>query len=271
MKTENLEQRTIEPIVVGNLALDGEAVRGSDGEYLVQTQQEWINHLAGTGARLPTLPEYFAFIHHLQKENHPASEGLLQDLLESWLCTGTRFGYHQSNNTITHLGDETRVIPCAIPEGGGYLDILVKDDDWQKVVQTAFGHPDADEAVEVLQKFSGKCPYLWTPSAESRKATPERAAWFGCDSNLLYLNGYSYLDDDYAVRGVRRVGRCEAPRVENGSAYRTPAKTSEEVLEENIREELSRFNKYVSPLNQDSYKQDVLQALKNIEGLFHGK
>ena len=73
MKTENLEQRTIEPIVVGNLALDGEAVRGSDGEYLVQTQQEWINHLAGTGARLPTLPEYFAFIHHLQKENHPAS------------------------------------------------------------------------------------------------------------------------------------------------------------------------------------------------------
>ena len=57
-------------------------------------------------------------------------------------------------------------------------------------------------------------------------------------------------------------GGAKHQRVENGSAYRTPAKTSEEVLEENIREELSRFNKYVSPLNQDSYKQDVLQALK---------
>ena len=204
METEtSLEQRTVEPIVLGNLALDGEAVRGEDGKYLLKTQQEWMSYLAYLGKRLPTLPEYFVFIHHLQKENHHASKGLLQDLLESWLYTGTIFGY-QSNNTITHLGDETRVIPCAIPEGEGYLDILVKDDDWQKVVQTAFEHPDVDEVVEVLQKFSGKRPYIWTPTASSRKATPKRAAWFGCSSYSLDLNGYSNLYYYGAARGVRK-------------------------------------------------------------------
>ncbi len=73
----------------------------------------------------------------------PASSGIRQDLVGSGLCTGTRFSYNYNNNTIIHFGNKPHVIPCAIPEGSGYLDNLVKDNAWQKVMQIAFEHPDA--------------------------------------------------------------------------------------------------------------------------------
>ncbi|MEK6863379.1 MAG: hypothetical protein AABW53_01650 [Nanoarchaeota archaeon] len=285
----SLEQRTVKPIVLGNLALDGEAVRDANGNYLIKSQSEWMSYLAGSGKRLPTLPEYFAFIHHLQKENHPASAGLLQDLVKGGLCTGTQFCYYRKN-AITHFGDETLVIPCTIPKGSGYLDELVGDNnDWRKVVQIAFGHNKADEVMEVLQRLCGERPYIWTSSAESRKESPEGAVWLGIltDSFLLYCGSspiiilgrarrvrkktdsdqFSAQKSDSSSDFLRRQEGCEAPRAENGSAYRTPAKTQEEVLDEKLSEIMGTFRQLKSPAIAEIYdrlEQQVLQKLKEL-------
>ena len=265
----SLEQRTVEPIVLGNLALDGEAVRDADGNYLIQNQSEWMSYLACSGKRLPTLPEYFAFIRHLQKENHPASAGLLKDLQEDYLCTGTQFGYCHKKNTITHFGDEPSVISCTIPEGNGYLDNLVKDNDWRKVVQIAFGHQKVDEVVEVLHRFSGKRPYLWTSSASKRKLIPERTVLLGTYTDRFYLYCLNDpFDSNGRARLVREVGTEGA---KNTSAYREPAKTSEEVLEEKIAEELAVFDGFMGTKNQPEYFGLKQQAILNLIKLHNGK
>src|SRR3989344_2646210 len=190
----------IEPIVVGNLVLDGEAVRDSNGNYLLQTQQDWEKHFASIGKSIPTVGEYIITLKNIIERDEPvALEGLLQDLRQSALCAG-KLNYSKSN----------------IPIGNGYLDILVKDPAWKNALQDEVLQYDAPEAVYILQRATGKRPYIWTPSAEGRRSHPERAVllYIGTDRSYLYCYD-NPISDLGCSRGVRRgasISEQEAPQ-----------------------------------------------------------
>ena len=125
-------------------------------------------------------------------------------------------------------------------------------------MQTAFEHPDVDEVVEVLQKFSGKRPYIWTPTASSRKATPKRAAWFGCSSYSLDLNGYSNLYYYGAARGVRKkssndlISAQESPQGAAQKSRSLPRKTCH-----TYEEILTIAKQYMSPHSWEEFRQKM--------------
>ncbi len=254
------EARTVEPIALDHLILDGEAERGADGNYLVKSQQGWEKYFAGSGKRLPTLPEYITIIKQLDERDDSAALGSIrQDLRESALCTGTKIDYRTSN----------------LPVGNGYLDILAKDSAWRTALQDLLKQ-DVEETVDLLQRTSGKRPYIWAPIADGRTAHPKRAVWLdigadrfglGCDGGPIYGIG--------RVRGVRVVGAAGAQKKEGssveGSVYRKPAMTEEQRLEGQIIEALSSLDKYMGTFGQDQYQLDKQQAVKELLGLYKGR
>ncbi|MEK6853073.1 MAG: hypothetical protein AABX64_00115 [Nanoarchaeota archaeon] len=96
-----------------------------------------------------------------------------------------------------------------------------------------------------------------------------RVSWlysFGDDSIFDAIDRDIYVHN--RARGVRSGSEAtEAPAgrgAQNTSASQESAKTPEGVLEEQVREELSRFKKYVSSLDQGLYAQDEQLAANNI-------
>ncbi len=171
------------------LFLDGEAVRDAKGKYLINSQQGWEQYFAGTGKRLPTVCEYITIIKQLDERKDPAAlQGLLQDLRKRTLCTGTKIDYGKSN----------------LPQGDGYLDNLIKDSAWRTALQDFLQH-DVEETTNMLQKVSGKRPYIWTPDAAGRISTPERAVWFDIYAGRFLLScSYCPIGISGRARGVRR-------------------------------------------------------------------
>ena len=178
----------VEPITVGNLILDGEAEHDVSGNYLLKSQQSWEQYYAGSGKRIPTVGKYIITLKQLDKRNDPALQGILQDLREDWLCAGT-IDYSSSN----------------LPLEGGYLDVFVKDQAWRRALEEELFHYDAPETVDMLQRISGKRPYIWVPDAKGRKSYPNRAAWLGIDIDGFYLD----CDGDPIDNGGRARGVCE--------------------------------------------------------------
>jgi len=187
----------IEPIVLDNLVLDGEAVCHSDGTY-TDSQQGWETYFFSIGKRLPTVKEYVSALKQLDERNDSALQGIIQDLRESMLCTRTKIDYETSN----------------IPVGNGYLDQLVKDSAWKNALEDEVLQYDIHEAVKVLQKAGGKIQYIWTPSTEGRKSHPERAIWLNLSSDLfgLYCDYLYYAGRSRGVRDSASVSEQEAPR-----------------------------------------------------------
>lgn len=176
-----------EQLVFDDLFLDGEAVRDANGKYLITSQQEWEKLFVGSGKRLPTLAEYITFFKQLDERNDSAAlDGIMQDLQKNVLCTGTKIDYRRSN----------------LPLESGYLHILIQDSAWQIALQDLLQH-DVEEAISVLEKVSGKRPYIFTSSAEGRR-TPDKAVW---------LNFYEVrfcLSCDYLP--VSTIGRARGVR-----------------------------------------------------------
>ncbi len=177
-----------EQLVFDDLFLDGEAVRDAKGKYLVKSQQGWEQYFAGSGKRLPTLAEYVTIIKQLDERNDSVALGSIrQDLRESALCTGTKIDYRTSN----------------LPVDAGYLDVLVKDSAWQTALQDLLKQ-DVEETVDLLQRTSGKRPYIWTPGAYGRTAHPERAVWLNISSDRFNLDCYDNpISSGGRARGVR--------------------------------------------------------------------
>ncbi len=243
--------RIVEPIVLDNLFLDGEAVRGADGGYLIKSQQGWEEYFAGTGKRTPTVSEYVRFIDHTHKVNRPALEGLLRDLKESALCAGT-LNYEKSN----------------LPVGSGYVDQLITDP-WKNALQDEVLQYDVNEAVEVLQRASGKRPYIWTPNAAGRRSRPERAVWLVIDTDRFILNcSANPIINIGRARRVREVG-AEGARAENsGSPYRTPAMTEEERLDKQVREILLPYEQLKCVATVKLYNDITENAVRELKELY---
>lgn len=221
--TTKTGQENVKPIVLDNIILygmdgkpvhtykrielDGEAARGDDGEYLIKTQNECNEYFAacGDGRRLPALPELYAIMEHLHETKHPALDGIVNDLTESWLCTGTKIDY--STNEIIH--PEFGAIKCPIPVGDHWLDEAVKSKPWENVLQALLMCKDAKKAVKVLHEAGRDRPYIWPPLAESRRSIPERAVWL-----LAYTGGFILLCGGYPIFGC---GRFRGVQVEGAT------------------------------------------------------
>ncbi len=251
------ENRTVEPIMLDNLILDSEAVRDADGKYFVKSQQGWEQYFAGTGKRLPTVAEYITIFKQLNERSDSAIEGIMQDLCENALCTGTKIDYRTSN----------------LPVGGGYLNILMKDSTWWTELQDLLQH-DVEEAINMLYEVSGKHLYIWTPDASGRKSRPERVVWLDvyADKFILNCSGSPFVIG--GARGVRVVGAAGAQKKEGspveGSVYRKPAMTEEQRLEGQISEALSLFDQLKSPATPELYAKLKQQALQQLKKLYHG-
>ena len=211
---------TIKPIVLTDLIsygmdgkprakytayLDGEAVRKADGSYLAESQKGFEKYFASTkdGRGLPSLMEWYAIFERLHDTKNPALSGIIADLKESWLCTGTKIDY--KNNVLTQPG--YRFIECTIPEGSHWLDEVVKNRDWRNALQALFGPKEVEKVPDVLQAISGKRPYIWTPDTAGRKSHHERALWL-----LILAGGFGLCCNGFPVGGG---GRARGVRLES--------------------------------------------------------
>lgn len=190
-----------EPIVVGNLVLDGEVVRDPDGSYHIDSQQGWEKLFAYSGKSIPTVEEIVITFKYLNERKDRALRGILYDLKESALCSG-KINYSKSN----------------IPVGEGYIETLIKDSAWQKALEDEMFHCDAKEAVNVIEEISKKRLYLWAPSVKERISQPERAVWLLIDTCRFYLSCYDILTNN--------VGRARGVLV-NGANRGVPLSTPE--------------------------------------------
>ncbi|MEK6809233.1 MAG: hypothetical protein AABY40_01030 [Nanoarchaeota archaeon] len=182
------------PILIGsNLALDGEAERDADGRYLRFSQQGWEQHFAGTGKRIPAVWEYVAAFKQLDERKDYALSGILQDLNENLSCAG-KIDYRSSN----------------IPVGNGYIDQLVADTSWRRALEDELFHYDAGETAKLLQKVSGKHPYIWTLNVSGRKSNPEKAVWLFISKSRFGLScDNSHISIDGRARGVSVVSTAK--------------------------------------------------------------
>ena len=70
---------------------------------------------------------------------------------------------------------------------------------WRNTLQALLLPKDVDQAVEIIQEFSGVPPYIWTAS---RKNDPQRAAWLGAGADGFNLNCYDIVDNFGRSRGM---------------------------------------------------------------------
>lgn len=84
-----------------------------------------------------------------------------------------------------------------------------------------------------------------------------------------YAEGNSSLNDGESfLRGSPVVG---ASREKTGSAYRNPALTEQERLEQRIVDVLSPFDKHVGNFNQKQYQRDKQTAVNELLKLYKGR
>lgn len=232
MKQENVEPIVLEDIIlygmngkpVGTykrIELDGEAVRGVDGEYLIKSQDDWSKYFSdiNDGRRLPTAANVYAIIERLHETGNPALAGIVKDLEQSWLCTGTKVYFQK--NTIIH--PEFGAIECPIPSRNRWADKAVKTKPWKDAIQALLMCENVDKAIRVLHEVSGKRPFIWMPSAEDRRYKLEVGVWLdaktGRDRLYLYCD-HSPLDrliGDHTARSYYNVyyygGRARGVRL----------------------------------------------------------
>lgn len=213
---KTITEQTVKPITLTNIilygldgkpartykrvVLDGEVVKEADGEYL-HTQDGWLAYCRkkADGKVIPPSPVLYAGIGRMHEEKNPALEGILKDLNESWLCTSTRPNYERG--IITHgYGFKPWELKCRIPLGNHYFDELKDDKAWREALQALLMPKDIDQAIEILNDFSGVRSYVETPEEEDRKRIPKRAVW------LYSLSGRLSLDATCWSNG--RLGRA---------------------------------------------------------------
>jgi len=186
----------IEPIPVrNNLVLDGEAVYDPNGNYRIENQQNWEKDLTKMGKRLPTVGEYIITFNQLMNEqNIPALNKILEEIYFNMLCAG-KINFSKSNFPEV---DNRHELPT------NYLDNLVKDPTWRKSLEEELFHYDAQQALDIMQRASGRKPYLWLPNIRERRERPKKAIWLSFNEdrfNIVCVSGLTGIQYG-AARGI---------------------------------------------------------------------
>ncbi len=173
------------------VTLDGALIGDAADKPITKTQDDWISYYKMAGGELLSLPLFYAIIEKVHTEKHPAGAAIREDLQKHWIATSTRIDYKK--NIITHgFGfSSVETYSCPIPAKEHWLDKVKDKKAWRSALQALFMPKDVDQAIEVLHKFSGVRPYIWTET--DRKEKPIRAAFVGADPGGLDLICYDYL------------------------------------------------------------------------------
>ncbi len=155
------------------------------------------------------------------------TDAKVKKVLDQYKDKGNGNGWHAQNTIINYDTQQVIHYPNAADFGnttavntarqkfiGTFTKAALEDSLLENVLQntahlqyvkqlTGLAHPQ--DLVEIGTYF-GKPAKLWFPWSGKKGAaqTGTWAAWFGCYSTSLDLNGYDDLGDSNAVRGVRR-------------------------------------------------------------------
>src|SRR3989344_4391601 len=145
-------------------------------------------------------------------------------LLQQYKNHGNGHGYHAQNTIINYANEEIIHYPtpadfnqtAAVNNGrrktgrfskallqDGLLENALKDAAHTLYVKQLTGLANPADLVEI-GKYFGKPAQLWFPWTTQAGSgfNEKRAAWFGCLTNSLSLNGSNNLNDSDATRGV---------------------------------------------------------------------
>ena len=158
-----------------------------------------------------------------QNRNNPDAEALLQQYKNH----GAGYGWQAQNTIINYAAEEIIHYPTAADFGqttavnnglrktgrftkaslkDNLLENALKDVAHTLYVKQLTGLANPADLVEIGNYF-GRPAKLWFPWNGQAGATynEKRAAWFGCNSSNLNLDGYSNRNDCSAARGVRGI------------------------------------------------------------------
>ena len=198
--------------------------RDQNNAQVNHTPYDWIVHCEQNGLFLASYALTCNIVAGLYKNrNNPDANALLQQYKNH----GNGHGYQAQNTIINYVTEEVIHYPSATDynqtaavnagqrrKTGNFakatlqdslLEDALKDAAHILYVKQLTGLADPADLVEI-GKYFGKPARLWFPWSGQAGATfnEKRAAWFGCSSIDLDLDGYDDLYINYAARGVRR-------------------------------------------------------------------
>jgi hypothetical protein len=183
------------------LVIDGSCPKKADGSYLTKTQEEWVVYAKEKGKRILLFPLLVAAIEKMSETKHPGLPGLVRDIQKSWYCTSSRIDYSK-NRIIQGYGfPEAFAQEFNLPIGNTFLDEIAGERAWRPALQSLFMSKDLEKSIATLNTVFKVRPYVWSPSADSRKGTPLRAVFVDAYPTDLSLscslhftsNGCSHL------------------------------------------------------------------------------
>ena len=219
------------------LLLDEHSIRSWLGKKKQDTPDGWVKYWSKIKdgrmmASMGDLYESFKLIQKLRQsgtvEEQAKAQLYLDSLREDFIWSGKKGGLVANTRLFYSANSlDARVVQhykCIKPELTHEQTITVPDYSGDRVEQIADDktgliylqtildtEDDAETIIRTLEFISGKgrsdiC--CWTAPTKSgkyftRTKHPERAAWFGCISNNLYLYGNRNLNYNNAARGVR--------------------------------------------------------------------
>ncbi len=197
--------------------------RDQNGGQVNHTPYDWIVHCEQNGLFLPSFALSCNIVAALYKNRNNADANAL---LQQYKNHGAGWGYQAQNTVINYGTQEVIHYPSAADfnqiaavnatfqrKTGRFdkatlqdslLENALKDAAHTRYVKQLTGLADPADLVEIGKYFgkSAKLWFYWNGQAGAA-FNEKRAAWFGCDSNNLNLDGSSYLNYS-AGRGVRR-------------------------------------------------------------------
>ncbi|MDP3698061.1 MAG: hypothetical protein Q8R47_00590 [Nanoarchaeota archaeon] len=207
-----------------NLAIRKDIFRNPQGQPINFTPYNGVVHCEQNGLFLPSIALSCNIVAALYKNRNNADANAL---LLQYKDHGAGYGWQAQNTIINYTTEEVIHYPSAadfnkkvIVNAGrqrkkghfakatlqdSLLESALRDTAHTSYVKQLTGLADPAILVEI-GKYFGKPAKLWFPwnGQAGTGFNEKRAAWFGCISDNLDLDGSNNLNSDDAARGVRR-------------------------------------------------------------------
>ena len=197
-----------------------------------KTQDNWFSYWAGItdGREMMSSGDFYSATKHLRqavasgsKDEKAKAERIIKSLRKDfsglkWVALSTRLQYnineqaplegriiqHYRSNNLALLKESVLEIPVY---RGTDIESVLSQDNGLYYVQTYFDTNDNAEAIIqniefISDKKKGNIK-VWTADSDSRKSSPDRAAFLGCSSDDFHVDGDGNLDNFGRSRGVR--------------------------------------------------------------------
>jgi hypothetical protein len=123
----------------------------------------------------------------MSETKHPGLPGLVKDIQKSWYCTSSRIDCSRNIIIQSYGFPEAFAQEFNLPIGDKYLDEIAAERAWRPALQSLFMSRDFEKSIATLNNVFKVRPYVWSPSADSRKSIPLRAVFVNAYPTNLYL------------------------------------------------------------------------------------